>query len=156
MPSALPAQRARPRAARLGGDGRRGHPDIFAQATGTEVWEQVDKVAAMLQPKFPAVATMLVDARHDLTAFASFPEEGNRRARRELATSSTNLTEVHDDASFSHSTRRGLRRTMLRCGQDARRPAGVERREAVRTGRVQPASAQDDSCLEIAWTGQHN
>jgi hypothetical protein len=32
---------------------------IFAQPTGAEVIEQVDKVAAMLQPKFPAVATML-------------------------------------------------------------------------------------------------
>jgi putative transposase len=46
---------------------------IFAQPTGTEVVEQLDKVAAMLQPKFPAVATMLADAREDLTAFASFP-----------------------------------------------------------------------------------
>jgi putative transposase len=46
---------------------------IFAQPTGAEVTEQVDKVAAMLQPKFPAVATMLVDAKQDLTAFASFP-----------------------------------------------------------------------------------
>jgi putative transposase len=27
----------------------------------------------MLQPKFPAVATMLTDAREDLTTFASFP-----------------------------------------------------------------------------------
>jgi transposase-like protein len=27
----------------------------------------------MLAPKFPAVATMLLDAREDLTAFASFP-----------------------------------------------------------------------------------
>jgi hypothetical protein len=39
---------------------------IFALPTGAEVCEQVDKVAAMLTPKFPAVATML-------TAFASFP-----------------------------------------------------------------------------------
>jgi putative transposase len=46
---------------------------IFAQPTGAEVTEQVDKVAAMLAPKFPAVAAMLVDAREDLTAFASFP-----------------------------------------------------------------------------------
>jgi len=46
---------------------------IFAQPTSAEVTEQVDKVAAMLQPKFPAVATMLLDAREDLTAFASFP-----------------------------------------------------------------------------------
>jgi putative transposase len=46
---------------------------IFAQPTGAEVVQQVDKVAAMLQPKFPAVATMLLDAGEDLTAFASFP-----------------------------------------------------------------------------------
>jgi putative transposase len=46
---------------------------IFAQPTGAEVCEQVDKVAAMLQPKFPALATMLLDAREDPTAFASFP-----------------------------------------------------------------------------------
>ena len=46
---------------------------IFAQPTTTEVVEQVDKVAVMLQPKFPQVAAMLADAREDLTAFASFP-----------------------------------------------------------------------------------
>jgi putative transposase len=46
---------------------------IFAQPTGAEVVEQLDKVAAMLQPKFPQVATMLADAREDLTAFTAFP-----------------------------------------------------------------------------------
>jgi putative transposase len=46
---------------------------IFAQPTGAEVCEQVDKVAAMLQPKFPQVAWMLLDAREELTAFAAFP-----------------------------------------------------------------------------------
>src|ERR671933_421837 len=46
---------------------------IFAQPTGTEVTDQVDKVATMLAPKFPAVATMLADAREELTAFAVFP-----------------------------------------------------------------------------------
>ena len=46
---------------------------IFAQPTGAEVTEQVDKVAAMLAAKFPAVATMLLDAREDLTAFCHFP-----------------------------------------------------------------------------------
>lgn len=50
---------------------------IFAQPTGAEVTEQVGKVAAMLQPKFPAVATMLLDAREDLTAFAG-PSAGCR------------------------------------------------------------------------------
>ena len=46
---------------------------IFAQPTGQEVLDQVDKVAAMLAGKFPAVASMLLDSREDLTAFASFP-----------------------------------------------------------------------------------
>jgi putative transposase len=46
---------------------------IFAQPTGAEVIDQLDKVAAMLAGKFPAVAAMLTDAREDLTAFASFP-----------------------------------------------------------------------------------
>jgi len=46
---------------------------IFAQPTGAEVVEQLDKVTAMLQPKFPQVAAMLADAREELTAFTSFP-----------------------------------------------------------------------------------
>jgi Transposase, Mutator family len=44
----------------------------FAQPDATHVHEQLDVIAAMLAPKFPAVATMLVDAREDLTAFAAF------------------------------------------------------------------------------------
>ena len=46
---------------------------IFAQPTPAEVVDQVDKVAAMLAPKFPAVAAMVADAREDLTAFAQLP-----------------------------------------------------------------------------------
>src|SRR5215208_254315 len=46
---------------------------IFAQPTAAEVTDQLDKVAAMLASKFPAVATMLTDAREDLTAFTAFP-----------------------------------------------------------------------------------
>jgi putative transposase len=46
---------------------------IFAQPTGAEVIEQLDKVAAMLAPKFPRVAAMLADAREELTAFTTFP-----------------------------------------------------------------------------------
>jgi putative transposase len=46
---------------------------IFAQPTGAEVAEQLDKVVAMLAPKFPQVATMLADAREELTAFTGFP-----------------------------------------------------------------------------------
>ena len=46
---------------------------IFAQPTAAEVKEQLDKVTAMLQPKLPQVATMLANAREDLTAFAAFP-----------------------------------------------------------------------------------
>jgi putative transposase len=46
---------------------------IFAQPTGTEVVDQLGKVATMLAPKFPQVAAMLVDAGEDLTAFTAFP-----------------------------------------------------------------------------------
>jgi putative transposase len=46
---------------------------IFAQPTSQGVVDQLDKVAAMLQPKFPIVAAMLTDAREDLTAFTAFP-----------------------------------------------------------------------------------
>jgi len=52
---------------------------IFAQPTGAEVTEQLDKVVAMLQPKFPQVATMLADAREDLTAFTAFPVAHRRK-----------------------------------------------------------------------------
>jgi transposase-like protein len=46
---------------------------IFAQLTAAEVVDQVDKVASILAPKFPAVAQLLVDAKEDLTAFRHFP-----------------------------------------------------------------------------------
>uniref|UniRef100_UPI0026207164 IS256 family transposase n=1 Tax=uncultured Pseudokineococcus sp. TaxID=1642928 RepID=UPI0026207164 len=47
---------------------------IFAQPTGPLVREQVETVAAMLEPKLPVVADMLRTAREDITAFADFPE----------------------------------------------------------------------------------
>jgi putative transposase len=46
---------------------------IFAQPTAEMVREQVDTVAAMLAPKFPAVADLLHETKTDLTAFADFP-----------------------------------------------------------------------------------
>jgi putative transposase len=46
---------------------------IFAQLPPAEVADQVDKVATTLQPRFPAVAARLVDAKEDLTAFRHFP-----------------------------------------------------------------------------------
>jgi putative transposase len=47
---------------------------IFAQPTRPLVREQVETVARMLEPKLPAVADMLRDAREEITAFADFPE----------------------------------------------------------------------------------
>ena len=47
---------------------------IFAQPTGPLVREQVEVVATMLEPKLPDVATMLREAREEITAFADFPE----------------------------------------------------------------------------------
>ena len=47
---------------------------IFAQPTGPLVRAQVETIALMLEPQLPAVATMLRDAREEITAFADFPE----------------------------------------------------------------------------------
>jgi putative transposase len=47
---------------------------IFAQPTGPLVREQVEVVAVMLEPQLPVVATMLRDAKEEITAFADFPE----------------------------------------------------------------------------------
>ena len=47
---------------------------IFAQPTGDLVRAQVEVVATMLEPKLPAVAAMLREAREEITAFADFPE----------------------------------------------------------------------------------
>jgi len=47
---------------------------IFAQPTGPMVRDQVETVALMLQPQLPAVATMLRDAKEEITAFADLPE----------------------------------------------------------------------------------
>ena len=46
---------------------------IFAQPTGAQVTEQVDKVATPPQPRFPPVAALLFEAKEDLTAFRHFP-----------------------------------------------------------------------------------
>jgi putative transposase len=47
---------------------------IFAQPTGPMVRAQVETVALMLAPQLPAVATILRDAKEEITAFADFPE----------------------------------------------------------------------------------
>jgi transposase-like protein len=56
----------------------------------------------MLAPKFPAVATMLADAREDLTAFASFPPAHWAKVW------STNP--VRHEASRDRAEMKGLRR----------------------------------------------
>ena len=47
---------------------------IFAQPTADTVREAVDNVATTLERQFPAVATLLRDAREEITAFADFPQ----------------------------------------------------------------------------------
>ncbi|MEV7020901.1 IS256 family transposase [Kitasatospora sp. NPDC093558] len=47
---------------------------IFAQPAESAVRAQLDSVADMLGTQFPKVKAMLLDAKDDLTAFASFPE----------------------------------------------------------------------------------
>jgi putative transposase len=46
---------------------------IWSQPDATAVREQLDEVAAKLEPRFPAVAAMLTEAKADITAFADFP-----------------------------------------------------------------------------------
>jgi len=46
---------------------------VFAQPDAASCRAQLDEVADKLAPGFPAVATMLRDAREDLLAFAAFP-----------------------------------------------------------------------------------
>jgi putative transposase len=47
---------------------------IFAQPTGHIVRDQVETVALMLEPQLPEVATILRNAKEEITAFADFPE----------------------------------------------------------------------------------
>jgi len=46
---------------------------IFAQPDAAAVAEQLDEIAAKLEPRFPTVAAMLVEAREDVLAFTAFP-----------------------------------------------------------------------------------
>ena len=131
---------------------------IFAQPTGAEVIDQVDKVAAMLEPKFPAVATMLADAREDLTAFAAFPaahwakiwstnplERVNKEVKRRtnvvgifpddaavLRLAGAVLIEAHDE--WQVADRRylseGSMAKLVSTGDDAARPKEVRRATA--------------------------
>jgi transposase-like protein len=52
---------------------------IFAQPTAEAVYAQFDRIVDTLEPQFPHVATMLVEARDDLLAFTAFPIEHWRK-----------------------------------------------------------------------------
>jgi transposase-like protein len=52
---------------------------IFAQPSADAVAAQFDRIVATLEPQFPIVAGMLVDARDDLLQFAGFPIEHWRK-----------------------------------------------------------------------------
>jgi transposase-like protein len=52
---------------------------IFAQPDADAVDAQFDRIVATLEPQFPVVAGMLVDARDDLLAFRVFPIEHWRK-----------------------------------------------------------------------------
>ncbi len=56
---------------------------IFAQlSTGQMVRDQIETVALMLQPQLPAVATILRDAKEEITAFADCPDAHWRKVWR--------------------------------------------------------------------------
>jgi len=46
---------------------------IWAQPDAALVGEQLNEIAAKLEPRFPQVAAMLVEAKAEVTAFAAFP-----------------------------------------------------------------------------------
>jgi putative transposase len=128
---------------------------IFAQPTGAEVTDQVDKVAAMLQPKFPTVARMLADAKEDLTAFAGFPpahwakvwstnplERVNKEIKRRtnvvgifpddaavLRLAGAVLIEAHDEWQVAERRylSEGSMAKLTQTGDDDRRPKEVKR-----------------------------
>jgi putative transposase len=52
---------------------------IFAQPSAEAVYAQFDRIVATLEPQFPVVVAMLVDARDDLLAFTAFPIEHWRK-----------------------------------------------------------------------------
>jgi putative transposase len=52
---------------------------IFAQPDAGAVAAQFERMVATLEPQFPEVAAMLVDAREDLLAFSAFPVEHWRK-----------------------------------------------------------------------------
>jgi putative transposase len=52
---------------------------IFAQPNADAVAAQFDRIVATLEPQFPTVAGMLVDARDDLLQFTGFPFEHWRK-----------------------------------------------------------------------------
>jgi putative transposase len=131
---------------------------IFAQPTGAEVTEQLAKVAAMLQPKFPTVATMLLEASEDLTAFASFPpahwakvwstnplERVNKEVKRRtnvvgifpddaavLRLAGAVLIEAHDEWQVAERRylSEGSMAKLTRTSDDDRRPKEVRRAPA--------------------------
>jgi putative transposase len=131
---------------------------IFAQPTGTEVVEQVDKVATMLASKFPGVATMLADAKEDLTAFAPFPpthwakiwstnplERVNKEIKRRtnvvgifpddaavLRLAGAVLIEAHDEWQVAERRylSEGSMAKLTQTGDDGRQPKEVKRATA--------------------------
>jgi hypothetical protein len=46
---------------------------VFARPSAEAVHARFDRIVATLEPRFPAVAGMLLDAREDLAAFCAFP-----------------------------------------------------------------------------------
>src|SRR5512133_270483 len=119
---------------------------------------ELDKVAAMLAPKFPAVATMLADAKQDLTAFASFPpahwakvwstnplERVNKEVKRRtnvvgifpddaavLRLAGAVLIEAHDEWQVAERRylSEGSMAKLIQTGDDATRPKEVRRATA--------------------------
>jgi transposase-like protein len=113
---------------------------IFAQPTGAEVIEQLDKVAAMLQPKFPQVATRLP---HWTKIWSTNPlERLNKEIKRRtnvvgifpddaavLRLAGAVLIETHDEWQVAERRylSEGSMAKLTQTGDDAARPKEVRR-----------------------------
>ena len=96
---------------------------IFAQLTPAEVADQVDKVATILKPRFPAVAALLVEAKEDLTAFRYFPVAHWRKLW------STNPLERLNKELKRRTNMQAWRRQVIweNCRRGVRQPRGLDR-----------------------------
>jgi ISXO2-like transposase domain len=111
-------------------------PHHLRPPTGPLVRAQVETIALMLEPQLPAVATMLRDAREEITAFADFPEAHWRKV---WSTNEVDETFVGGVTPGMFGAASGQVRVMI----------AVEHNGGRRFGRVRMAVAERSGSLDL-------